>query len=277
MEQPQPQPQQIQQQYPQHQDPPEEDKQEQLTQIFFTLVTNLVKKGGSAMIHLLGDFFQVSVDNTDPDELIDEFNAKIRDPEMQLKMLQFVQGINYAVSPALQEAINDAVRIFGDMLSKMAQQMVKVGTDVVETAPVVGEVVAGVKAIFDIARAVIAGVSATANTVTLGFNTANKIKHRLDNISEMDYPHPLQQISHMQSGYEQGQQQQLQPQYIGGKRLTNEYKKMKKYQTNTIKRIAKAYEEYNGTRKKNIYKKRYLKSAKNKLQRNKITKKRLNK
>ena len=68
-------------QYPQ-------SKEEQITQLFFTFVTNLVKKGGSAMIHLLGDFLGVSVDNQDPDQLIDEFNARLRDPEMQLKLLQ---------------------------------------------------------------------------------------------------------------------------------------------------------------------------------------------
>ena len=276
MEQPQ-QPQQF------KQEPDElEDKQEQLTQMFFTLVTNLVKKGGSAMIHLLGDFFQVSVDNTDPDALIDEFNAKLRDPEMQLKLLQFVQGIDYAVSPALQEAIDEAVHIFGDTMTKMAQQLIKVGTDVVETAPVVGEVVAGVKAIFDVARAAIAGVSATANTVTLGFNTVDKIKHNLDNISEMKYPeikYPAMSYPHLMQQPQQQypQQQQQQQQQIGGKRLVNEYKKMKKCQTSTIKRIAKAYDDYHGTRKKNIYKKRYLKSAKNKLYRNKLSKKRLNK
>ena len=240
--------QQQEQQYQPQQNQEPQSKEEQITHLFLTFVTNLIKKGGSAMIHLLGDFFGVNVENKEPDQLIDEFNARLRDPEMQLKLLQMIQGLVQVVSPALKEAINEAIQIFGDMLAKMGQQAIKVGVDVAETAPIVGEVIAGVKAVFDIARAFIAGTSAMANTATVGFNTASKIKEGLDK--------PFPQIPEPKFNPEfnleqqQPEQQQQQPQYLqqGGKK---QYQKLKKIQENTLNRISNAVQEFNGTRKAN--------------------------
>jgi hypothetical protein len=197
------------------------------------------------MIHLLGDFFGVSVENQDPDQLIDEFNARLRDPEMQLKLLQMVQRLIQVVSPALKKVIDEAVKIFGDMLAKMGQQAIKVGVDVAETAPIGGEIIAGVKAVFDIARAFIAGTSAVANVASVGFNAVSEIKEGLDKpypqIHEPEF-NPEFNLEHQQ------QQQQHQPQYmqLGGKK---QYQKLKKMQENTLNRISNAVQEFNGTRK----------------------------
>ena len=157
-----------------------------------------------------------------------------------------VQGLIQVVSPALKKVIDEAVKIFGDMLAKMGQQAIKVGVDVAETAPVVGEVIAGVKAVFDIARAFIAGTSAMANTATVGLNAVSEIKEGLDK--------PFPQIHEPEFNPEfnleqqQQQQQQQQPQYmqLGGKK---QYQKLKKMQENTLNRISNAVQEFNGTRK----------------------------
>lgn len=213
---------------------------EQLKQMFYTLTSNLVKKGGSKMIYLLGDFFGVSVENEDPETIIDQFNAKLKNPQMQLKLLIMVQSIIEVVNPALRVAIKEAVQIFGVMLQQMSQQAIKVGIDVSETTPIVGELIAGVKAIFDVARAAIAGVQATANLSTVGFNAANQINQGFKDKAQQ-FNEKMQSLNSVEPS-----NRPINPPIYGGKKFNN----LKKLQSNSMNRISNALKEFYGTRRK---------------------------
>lgn len=212
---------------------------EQLKQMFYTLTSNLVKKGGSKMIYLLGDFFGVSVENEDPETIIDQFNAKLQNPQMQLKLLIMVQSIIEVVNPALRVAIQEAVQIFGQMIQQMSQQAIKVGIDVSETTPIVGELIAGVKAIFDVARAAIAGVQATANLSTVGFNAANQINQGFKDKAQQ-FNEKMQNLNSAEPFSPSNR-----PIY-GGKKINN----LKKLQHNSMTRVSNALKEFYGTRRK---------------------------
>lgn len=193
-----------------------------LSNIFLILVTNLVKKGGSAMIHLLGRFFGVSVDNVDPDQIIDEFSAKLKDPDTQARFLEMIRQLMVVVSPALKEAIQQSVEIFQDALEKFFKSGILAAESAFGSLPVIGEMEEVVLTMLNTGRAIMAGINAVTNTATVGFNTVQNIKQGLSE------PIPI-------------------PTQVGGKKIQG----LKKLQTNSLKRISNAVREFQRTRRKN--------------------------
>lgn len=245
-------------------------KKEQVTQMFSTFVTNLAEKGETGIIKKLGDTLGVSVDTSNPDKLIDEFNSKLRNPEEQLKLLEMVQGIDVVAEPALKAAIDDTIKIFEDTSEKLGKQAIKVGVDVSETLPVVGEVIAGTKALLDVSRAGIAAADAVAEETNTAVKTVEEIKKNIQEKGEQlsalpskiqpnisipttNFRPNIQMPTNLSMPTTTNIRQNIQiptskdvVSQIGGKK----YKTLKKMQINAMKRISEAFQDFNGTRKK---------------------------
>lgn len=212
---------------------------DELSSTFLMLVTNLVRKGGSAMIHLLGKFFGVSVDNVDPDQIIDEFNAKLQNPETQQKFLFMIQQLIDTTSPAIREAIQQSVEIFQEALEKFFRAGILAGESAVGSIPVIGEMEEAVLTMLNLGRAIMAGVNAATNTATVGINAAHNIKQGFD--QNMQKIQEMQNVS--QQPFNTGRPYTGQK---GGKKIQG----LKKLQTNSLNRISNAVQEFQGTRKR---------------------------
>ena len=205
----------------------------ELSNMFLTLVTNLVRKGGSTMIHLLGDFFGVSVDNVDPNQIIDAFNEKLQnDPELQIKFLIMIRGLIEVVSPALKEAIQQASQIFGTALQTFIDKGMQAAVNSVGAIPILGEAVEALRTMLNIVSMILGGANGVAQTARLGINTAKNVRSDLqENVQEMqDIARPPY------------------PAYGGG--AEKKLKNMKKLQTNSLNRISNAVQEFQGTKRR---------------------------
>ena len=204
----------------------------ELSNMFLTLVTNLVRKGGSTMIHLLGDFFGVSVDNVDPNQIIDEFNKKLQDPETQQRFLIMMSRLIEVVSPPLKEAIQQASQIFGTALQTFLDKGMQAAVNSVGAIPILGEAVEALRTMLNIVSMILGGANGVAQTARLGINTAKTVRSGLqENAQEM------QDLSNSAT-----------PPMDGG--AEKKLKNMKKMQTNSLNRISNAVQEFQGTKRR---------------------------
>lgn len=207
----------------------------ELSNMFLTLVTNLVRKGGSTMIHLLGDFFGVSVDNVDPNQIIDEFNEKLQDPETQQRFLIMMSRLIEVVSPPLKEAIEQASQIFGTALQTFIDKGMQATVNSVGAIPILGEAVEALRTMLNIVSMILGGAKGVAQTARLGINTAKTVRSGLqENAQEMQ-----DMSDRARNPY---------PTYGGG--AEKKLKNMKKLQTNSLNRISNAVQEFQGTKRR---------------------------
>jgi uncharacterized protein (DUF697 family) len=207
----------------------------ELSNIFLTFVTNLIRKGGSTMIHLLGDFFGVSVDNVDPNQIIDEFNEKLQDPETREKFLIMMSRLIEVVSPPLKEAIQQASQIFGTALQTFLDKGMQATVNSVGAIPILGEAVEALRTMLNIVSMILGGANGVVQTARLGINTAKTVRSGLqENAQEMQDMSNIARTTY--------------PAYSGG--AEKKIKKIKKLQTNSLNRISNAVQEFQGTKKR---------------------------
>lgn len=199
--------------------------------MFYIFISNLIEKGSSTLIHLLGWGLNVNVDTKDPDVLIDRLKEKLGDPKMQEKLLQLIQGLIVTTEPALKAASAEITQLIGDTIEKMSQQGIKVGWDIAGTIPVAGELIEGVKAMLDVFKAGVVGVEAAAKTSTLASETLKEVEEKIEEKAPLE-------PSLKNSGLR------------GGKNVEKQYKSLKKIQLNTINRVSNAFQDFYGTRKR---------------------------
>jgi len=219
----------------------------EITNMFFTLLKNLLQKGGRTMLELIGGFLGVSVDTDDPDQLMDEFNKKLSDPETQLKFLIFIKGLILVVTPPLQLAISESVTIFSEMFEKFANNAVQIGLNLIGTVPGIGEVLEAIRAFLNGVRMVIAGANAAVRVGEVGFQTINDVTSNIQNLDKATMT--LLDASETAKIQEQNQKALQQ----GGLRTSRKhFQKLKRLQMNTVNRITHALKKFRGrsTRKK---------------------------
>jgi len=204
---------------------------DKLSGMFYIFISNLIEKGSSTLIHLLGWGLNVNVDTEDPDILIDRFKEKLSDPKTQEKLLQLIQGLIVTTEPALKEASAEITQLLGDTIEKMSQQGIKVGWDIAGTIPVAGELIEGVKAMLDVFKAGVVGVEAAAKTSTLASETLKDVEEKIEEKAPLE---PSFKNSVLR----------------GGKNAEKQYKCLKKIQLNTINRVSNAFQDFYGTRKR---------------------------
>lgn len=207
------------------------ESKDKLDGMFYIFISNLVEKGSSTLIHLLGWGLDVNVDTEDPDALIDRFKEKLSDPKMQEKLLQLIQGLIVTTEPALKAASAEIIALMGDTIERMEQQGIKVGWDIAGTIPVAGELIEGVKAMLDVFKAGVIGVEAAAKTSTLASETLKDVEEKIEEKA------PLEPSS-------------KNPGLRGGKIVEKQYNSLKKIQLNTINRVSNAFKDFYGTRKR---------------------------
>lgn len=205
------------------------ESKDKLGGMFYIFISNLIEKGSSTLIHLLGWGLDVNVDTEDPGALIDRFKDKLSDPKMQEKLLQLIQGLIVTTEPALKAASAEIIALMGDTIERMSQQGIKIGWDIAGTIPVAGELIEGVKAMLDVFKAGVVGVEAAAKTSTLASETLKDVEEKIEEKAPMSLKN---------SGLR------------GGKNVEKQYKSLKKIQLNTMNRVSNAFQEFYGTRKR---------------------------
>uniref|UniRef100_A0A6C0BAI0 Uncharacterized protein n=1 Tax=viral metagenome TaxID=1070528 RepID=A0A6C0BAI0_9ZZZZ len=209
---------------------------------FSTLIGNLAEKGEDKAIHLLGNTLGVSVEGKTPDQLIDDLNAAVENPETQQKVLEFTDNLIKISKKPLEEASTEAAVLFGNTVDEEGKQAVKVIWDLAGAIPVVGEGVELFKTGKDIIDTGINLVQSGESAIKIANEPVEKVEQEINDAAAAQVAQELTTTSNTPI--------LSQNRLRGGAPTEKQYNQYKKLQLNAANRLSQSFQGFYGTRKR---------------------------